>query len=71
MALVKCQCAFRLHDADLEKEEDDFEEEAAAGPKTGKHNLCEPAQWICRVMYIVWKSTGKMAADTSGDIVLC
>ena len=44
-------------------------------PKTGKHTLREPAQAKCRrtlhKSYFVWKVAGKMAANTSGDIVVC
>ena len=44
-------------------------------PKTGKHTLYEPTQatcaWTFHKSHSVWKFTGKMAADTSGDIVLC
>ena len=44
-------------------------------PKTGKHTSCEPVQPKCRrtlhKSQSVWKIRGKMAADTSGDIVLC
>ena len=44
-------------------------------PKTGKHTLCEPAQSKCRrtlhKSHFASKITGKVAADTSGDIVLC
>ena len=42
-------------------------------PKTGKHTLCQPAQatcaWTFYKSHFVWKFTGKMAADTSGDIL--
>ena len=38
-------------------------------------SLCEPAQSKCtrtfHQSHFVWKFKGKMAADTSGDIVLC
>ena len=44
-------------------------------PKTGKHTLCEPAQSKCRRTFhkshFVRKFTGKMTADTSGNIVSC
>ena len=44
-------------------------------PKTEKHTVCEPAQatcaWTFHKSHFVWKFRGKMAADTSGDIVLC
>ena len=44
-------------------------------PKTRKHTLCEPAQatcaWTFDKSHFVWKCTGKMAGDTSWDIVLC